>query len=287
MGGLVANRYASSCENVTAAADGSTILGNAAGNDVPCGKPRVVVIGLASCFGCQLQITNAEASLLDILGQIDVSYWQLTSSDAMPQDFDVAVVEGAVTTAQSRDLLRRVREQAEVVIAIGACATTAGIPGMAAVGFPERAEEVYEADGVPCACGDMLPPLPISSVIDVDYEVRSCPIDTMDFVDVLQGALRGTNKSRSTSTMCGDCKRNETGCFFGQGRLCLGLVTMAGCGARCVNLGRPCNGCRGLSPDANLASAREACNRYGVSVADFDRALELFNQTNPALQGAR
>ena len=36
--------------------------------------PRVVVLGLASCFGCQLQITNAESHLLEILGQIDVQY---------------------------------------------------------------------------------------------------------------------------------------------------------------------------------------------------------------------
>lgn len=282
MGGVVANGQGLNCGNASVAAGGGVIGASAA-----CDKPRVVVIGLASCFGCQLQITNAEASLLDILGQIDVRYWQLTSSDEMPQDFDVAVVEGAVTTVESQDLLRRVREQADAVIAVGACAVTAGIPGMAAAEFSGRAEEVYAQTGAPSACGDMLSPRPVSSVIDVDYEVRSCPIDTMDFVDVLQGALRGTNKSRGTSTMCGDCKRNETGCFFGQGKLCLGLVTMAGCGARCVNLGRPCNGCRGLSPDANLASAREACGRYGVSVADFDRALELFNQLDSALQGER
>ncbi|MEG0759088.1 MAG: NADH:ubiquinone oxidoreductase, partial [Raoultibacter sp.] len=66
--------------------------------------------------------------------------------------------------------------------------------------------------------------------------------------------------------------------------LCLGLVTLAGCNARCVNLGRPCNGCRGISPDANMESARESVERYGVSVADFDKALEMFNQTNPVLK---
>ena len=63
--------------------------------------PRVVVVGLASCFGCQLQITNGEEHLLDVLGQIDLSYWQLASSDPMPDEFDVAIVEGAVTTEES------------------------------------------------------------------------------------------------------------------------------------------------------------------------------------------
>ncbi len=245
--------------------------------------PRVVVTGLASCFGCQLQITNAEAHLLDVLGQIDLRYWQLASSDPMPDEFDVAIVEGAVTTEEAEATVRRLRERARVLIAVGACATTAGIPGMAADHFLERPSEVYER--VPSACGDMIAPRSVGSVVRVDYEVRCCPVDTLDFVDVLQRALYGSNKTTTTRTMCGDCKRNETECFFGKGELCLGLVTVAGCGARCVDLGRACNGCRGLSPDANLASAREACERYGVPTADFDRALEMFNQTDPVLQG--
>ena len=66
--------------------------------------PRVVVVGLASCFGCQLQITNAEAHLTDILGQIDLRYWQLVTSEDMVGDFDVAIIEGAVTTRESEVL---------------------------------------------------------------------------------------------------------------------------------------------------------------------------------------
>ena len=97
--------------------------------------PRVVVVGLASCFGCQLQITNVEEHLLDVLGQIDLRYWQLTSSEPMPDAFDVAVIEGAVTTVEAEETVRQLRERAGAVIAIGACATTAGIPGMAAAGF--------------------------------------------------------------------------------------------------------------------------------------------------------
>ncbi len=247
----------------------------------PTAAPRVVFAGLASCFGCQIQITNAEAYLLDILGQIDLQYWQLASSGHMPDEFDVAIIEGAVTNQESVNTVRYLRERAAVVIAIGACATTAGIPGMAADGFEERAQQVY--DRLPEACGEIISPLPVSAIVDVDYEVRCCPIDPIDFVDVMQRALYGSNKGFVSKTMCGDCKRNETDCFFAQGTLCLGLVTRAGCSARCVNLGRPCNGCRGLSPEANIESARESAQRYGVSVDRFDKALEMFNQVNPAL----
>lgn len=246
--------------------------------------PRVVVVGLASCFGCQLQITNAEAHLMEVLGQIDLQYWQLASSDPMPEEFDVAVIEGAVTTEESERTVLELRRRASIVIAIGACATTAGIPGMAAEGFIQRPGIVY--DTVPDACGEMISPRSVPAVIDVDYEVRCCPIDSYDFIDVLQRALYGSNKIDSTATMCGSCKRNETGCFYQKGIMCLGLVTRSGCNARCVNLGRPCNGCRGLSPDANLPAAREACRAAGILVERFDKALEMFNQTDPALRDA-
>ncbi len=245
--------------------------------------PRVVVVGLASCFGCQLQVTNAEPYLLDVLGQIDLRYWQLTSSDPMPDDFDVAVIEGAATTKEAVDTLKRVRKVAKKVIAIGSCATTAGIPGMAATGLGSHVASVYGDAGAPEACGDMIDPAPISDFIDVDFEVLCCPIDTFAFIDVLQCAIYGSNRLPQTSTLCGECKYNDRGCFFGRGVLCLGLVTRSGCGARCTDLGRPCNGCAGLSPDANVASARKACERAGVSVRAFDEALTLFNQVNPAI----
>lgn len=245
--------------------------------------PVVVVAGLASCFGCQLQITNAEAHLTAVLGQIDLRYWQLASSDPMPEEFDVAIIEGAVTTREAEETVRRLRERARVVIAIGACANTAGIPGMAAPGFSARSVQVYGEAGAPRACGSMVEPCAVHNVIKVDYSVQCCPIDPYDFVDVLQRALYGSNKAVSSATLCGECKRNETGCFYGRNRMCLGLVTRSGCGARCVRLGRPCNGCAGLSPDANLEAARAACALAGLSVAEFDKALEMFNQINPVL----
>lgn len=116
--------------------------------------------------------------------------------------------------------------------------------------------------------------------------MRACPIDSYDFIDVLQRALYGSNKTYPSRTMCGDCKRNETSCFFGKGQLCLGLVTTAGAARSALIWAVRATGCRGCRPIANLASAREAVARYGVSVADFDQALEMFNQTNPALAGS-
>lgn len=243
--------------------------------------PRVVFAGLASCFGCQINITNIEEHLMDVLGQVDLKYWQLTSSDPMPEDFDVAVIEGAVTTEAAKESVRALREGADAVITIGACAATSGIPGMSTEDHAADMDAVY-GDKVPYVVADgAITPMAVKDVIPVDFEVPCCPIDPYDFVEVLQHALYGSNIYRRSSTLCGECKNNERGCFYGRNTLCLGLVTRSGCGARCPNLGRPCNGCAGLSPDANVAQARRVADRAGIGAAALDSALRIFNQPIP------
>ena len=238
--------------------------------------PRVAFFGFASCFGCQLQVTNKEAYLLDVLGQIDLGYWQLVSGESLPQDFDIAVVEGAVTTEEARKLLLEIRKRAKVVIGMGACALTGGIPGMASDSVSDHAADVY-GNTLPNACGNIVSPASIKSYIDVDFEAPCCPVDFNRFVGILQRAIQGSNKTVSSTTLCGECKINGTQCLYERGRICLGLVTRAGCNARCTNLGRACNGCAGISPDCNLEAAYTVVESFGGDVNQFKQRLRLFN----------
>jgi len=238
--------------------------------------PRLVVLSLASDFGCQVQLTNMTEELLDVLGLVDLSYWQLATSGHMPDDYDVAIVEGAVTTDEHVDLLLRVRETAAVVIAIGACANIGGIPAIAGLSdLDDRYAVVYGA-GEAVAKGRRTP-LPLDAFVKVDYHVHGCPIDTSEFLRVLSGVLLGLSDRVPDMTMCASCKTQETVCFYDHGEMCLGLVTRAGCGARCPSLGRACTGCRGIAPDANLASARQIAVRSGRPVGELDNALLIYN----------
>lgn len=246
--------------------------------------PRVVFIGLASCFGCQINITNIEAHLLDVLGQIELGYWQLTSSVPMPDEFDVAVIEGAVTTEEAAETVRRARSRARCVISIGACAATGGIPGMASFDVEGCAAAVY-GDRLPAVCGTLRAPVPVSALVDVDFTVTCCPVDPFEFVRVLDAALYGSNRLAPTSVLCGQCAQSEGGCLYKQGQMCLGLVTRAGCGAKCPALGRACNGCAGLSPDANVQAARSFAMSRGYAPERFDEALGIFNAVALAAAG--
>lgn len=239
--------------------------------------PRVVVIGLASDFGCQVQMTNMEDHLLDVLGTIELSYWQLASSGHMPAEYDVVVVEGAVTTEAHIELLERVRQTASTVVVIGACAMSGGIPGMASAGdLTERVDCVYGADGAAIACG-RITPMAVHDVIDVDYRVPGCPIQPEEFVSVLQRAMAGLSDRPPREPLCAACKIAENACFFESGTVCLGVLTRTGCGAKCVTLGRPCTGCRGIAEDANLDAARELLAKLGIEQSELTDAISLYN----------
>lgn len=238
--------------------------------------PRVVVLSLASDFGCQVQLTNMEDDLLDVLGLMELSYWQLASSGHMPAEYDVAIVEGAVTTQEHVEFLKDVREKAAVVVAIGTCAVTGGIPALANLEPLETRYATVYGDGVAVAPG-RIAPAPIDSVIDVDYHLPGCPIDQAEFLRLLTRVLLGLSDRVPDRTMCASCKVAENLCFLEDGTVCLGLVTRAGCGAKCPSLGRPCTGCRGIAPDANLPSAAEVFARYSCDPACLTSALRVYN----------
>lgn len=243
---------------------------------------RVVVIGLASDFGCQVQMTNMEDDLLDVLGAINLSYWQLAASGHMPKEYDVAVVEGAVTTVEHVELLKQIRDTASVVLTMGACAVTGGIPALAAHGdLDSRVSTVYGPEGSLVASG-RISPIPVDEVIEVDYHVPGCPIQPHEFVSTLQRALAGLADRPPREPMCAACKMAENACFYDSGTVCLGVVTRTGCGARCVSLGRPCTGCRGIADDANIAAARELLVSRGIQTELLASALSLYNSLSEA-----
>lgn len=198
--------------------------------EVACTLPTLGFFELTSCKGCEQQVLNANMGLLDIFKQVDVVYWPALSSNEVPPKLDIAIVEGAISTPEQEEFVVSLRENANCIIALGACAC----------GLGEGESKKFK---------------PLTDVIEVDHFIRCCPVGTKNFIDVLQTAIRGRNTFLSTATLCGECKSNEKGCFFGRGKMCCGLVSRCGCDALCTKLNVPCRGCSGTSPVANLKTA--------------------------------
>ena len=94
-------------------------------------RPRLAVFKFASCDGCQLSLLDCEDELLAVASAVEIAYFPEASSRLEPGPYDVALVEGSITTPHDARRIKEVRQIARLVVTIGACATSGGIQSVA------------------------------------------------------------------------------------------------------------------------------------------------------------
>lgn len=214
-------------------------------------RPRIAVYKFSSCDGCQLTLLNLGPRLLELGAQSEIAYFLEASSDPQPGPYDIALVEGSISTPEEAERIRKIRRDAEILIPIGACATSGGIQALRnRLPVSEFAEYVYPN---PDWLDVLETSTPISEHVEVDFELWGCPIDEQQLVDALGALLAGHRPAIPSYSLCLECKRKGVTCVdVAQGIPCLGPVTRAGCGALCTSRGRGCYGCFGPAPEAHM-----------------------------------
>lgn len=213
-------------------------------------RPKLGVFKFASCDGCQLSVLNLEDELL-LLGQVlDIAYFPEASSAVCEGPYDIALVEGSITTPQDAHRILSVREQARMLITIGACATSGGIQALRNWADVDAFKQaVYPS---PQYIESLSTSTPISEHVRVDFELWGCPIDKGQLLRVLTDLLAGRQPHLPTHSVCIECKRRGNVCVMvAKGIPCLGPVTRTGCGAICPSMGRDCYGCFGPAERAH------------------------------------
>ncbi|MFW9934042.1 MAG: hypothetical protein ACFFDU_00750 [Candidatus Thorarchaeota archaeon] len=240
-------------------------------------KPVVAFFGLTCCAGCQLEILNQEERLLDILGAINLVQFRMGSSAIHSGPYDICFIEGSVTNEDELKKLKELREKSKILIAMGACATTGGVNAMRnGRNIEELKQNVYtDASHV-----KTLPNvLPLKEYVKVDYELQGCPINGEEFIEMVIALLSGGEPLKKNYAVCVECRLKENACLMKEGKLCLGPITRAGCGALCPSVGFPCEGCWGPVPQANVDSEIEMFSAKGAS---FDTIVHKFRMFNAA-----
>ena len=119
---------------------------------------------------------------------------------------------------------------------------------------------------------------PITDHVFVDFQLRGCPINKYQLVEVLSAYLNGRKPVTPAHGVCLECKRLGIVCVMvAKGVPCMGPVTQAGCGALCPAYGRGCYGCFGPKETPNTDALSEWWNRLGVHDPDIVRAFRSFN----------
>ncbi|HEX6196543.1 MAG TPA: hypothetical protein VFZ37_11575 [Jiangellaceae bacterium] len=246
-------------------------------------KPRLAVWKFASCDGCQLTLLDCEDELLDIAGEVEIAHFLEASSGTVAGPYDVSLVEGSITTPEDAERIRRVREQSRFLVTIGACATSGGIQALRNFGDVDEFRSLVYAQ--PQYIATLEHSTGIADHVRVDFELRGCPIDKGQLLEVLTAFLHGRRPGIPSHSVCLDCKRAGNVCVMvAHGTPCLGPVTHTGCGALCPSYQRGCYGCFGPMETPNTASMTTWLGRLGMRREDVVRVYRTFNANAPAFR---
>jgi sulfhydrogenase subunit delta len=242
--------------------------------------PTLAVWKFASCDGCQLTLLDCEDELLTLAGEVRIAHFLEASSQILPGPYDVSLVEGSITTPGDVERIRQVREQSTVLVTIGACATAGGIQALRNFGDIDEFRAAVYAN--PQHIDTLATSTPIAAHVPVDFELRGCPIDKHQLLEVISAFLVGRKPDVPDTSVCTECKRRGLTCVMvADGTPCLGPVTHAGCGALCPAVGRGCYGCFGPMTGANLPALIGQLHACGMSDGAVDRVLSTFNAAAP------
>jgi len=191
-------------------------------------------------------------------------------------EFDIAIVEGAITRAEDEERLKAIRRRAGILVALGSCATHGGVNRLKnRFAMEEVKRTVYgESAGLPHL--DTAPTRAVHEVVPVDVKIPGCPIEREEFCRVIRELALGRKPFLPNYPVCVECKLRETVCRYEFNEICLGPITRAGCNARCPSHGKPCVGCRGPVDNPNLNAAHEIMEKYGKTLEDLREKLALF-----------
>jgi coenzyme F420-reducing hydrogenase gamma subunit len=237
-------------------------------------KVRVAFFDFTGCEGCQLAKVSMENEILGILRHVDIVNFREAMTEAS-WDFDVAFIEGSISSTACVERIHKIRRQAKALVAFGSCSSIAGINAIrTGQDFDDVRREVYGEHRYNFAS---LPALPVDQVVKVDAYIYGCPPNPADVARFLTQFLAGKVPDAVKYPVCIDCKLKENECLMQSGVPCMGPVTRAGCGAWCPSNGQFCYGCRGLVPEANKNAMKEVLDRHRLSVQEIVNKFKLYS----------
>ena len=168
-------------------------------------KLKVATCSLAGCFGCHMSLLDLDERLLDLLEVVQFDRSPIDDFKHITGPVDLGLIEGGVCNAENVHVLREFRRMCKVLVAVGECGITGGIPSMRN-GFTLKQclEEAFirgagtENAHIP---DDPEIPLlldkvrPLHHIVKIDYVLPGCPPSADAFWHFLTELVAGRDPS--------------------------------------------------------------------------------------------
>ncbi len=130
-----------------------------------------------------MSILDIDEAIASVVQKADIVYGPLVDAQTFPEDVDVTLVEGAISSQDDYEKIKHVRENTRLLVALGDCAVTSNVPAMRnSIPVKKLLESIYvkgvdekpriPIDGVPAL---LKRAVPLHEVVKVDLFVPGCP----------------------------------------------------------------------------------------------------------------
>ncbi len=242
-------------------------------------KPTVGFVALTGCFGCLLSAIFNEEALLKMATAVNITSFPFIKGKNTEGPFDVLFVEGTVVSNEDKEHLTRFRQQAKVLVALGACSSDGGVPALKRFVPKEVFNRLVYPKNPRIADTDQ--PSRIDEVIHVDHYIPGCPPDKDQILTFIKNITLGKRMKEQLydNPVCVECRSRGNRCLLEDGKMCFGPVTRGGCKAICPTNKLECWGCRGPTDDANLDRLIKLLKEKGFDEKHIRERLLTFTGT--------
>ena len=148
-------------------------------------KPLVATGHFTGCFGCHMSLLDIDDRILQLVELVEFDKSPINDIKTFTRPVDIGIVEGGISNDENVEFLRLFRKNCKILIAMGACALTGGVPAMRnTVPLKECLQEAYL--DCPTVSGGIIPndpdiPImldkvyPCHEVVKIDYFLPGCP----------------------------------------------------------------------------------------------------------------
>lgn len=150
-------------------------------------KPRIATVSLAGCFGCHMSLLDIDERILELIELVDFDRSPVNDIKRISRRCAVGLIEGGCCNEENVHVLYEFRENCDILVSVGDCATMGGIPALRNnIPLKECIKEAY-IDGVTVYNPDRVTPAdpdlplllnkvyPCHEVVKIDYFLPGCP----------------------------------------------------------------------------------------------------------------